>query len=158
MYLTDTELRVFIVISQRKRIGQGRGRWGRSKRREGFNEQFRVSMTSCCSFVCLLSVRKGWGSQKQLCGDEAQACILLQGSCPPQGSAGPCHRCATIEAAVSLPAFYANGARFPFTSRKTHRSVSCFSALALSHAQGFGNDEVIITHEQFTCCKKIYLL
>lgn len=60
MYLTNTELRVFKVISQRKRIGRGGGRG----RRDGFNEQFRGSMTSCCSLVRLLSVRQGRGESK----------------------------------------------------------------------------------------------
>lgn len=64
MYLTDTELRVFKVILKGKELARGRGEGGGSKRREGFNEQFRVSMTSRGSFVRLPSVRKGWRESK----------------------------------------------------------------------------------------------
>lgn len=117
MYLTNTELKSFFkVISQRKRIGRGGERRGGSKRRDGFNEQFRVSMTL---LLCPPSLCEE--------GEKAQACVLLQRSCSPCAPTGQGHRCATAEAAVSLPAFCANGARFPFTSRRRHRSVSCFS-------------------------------
>lgn len=140
--MTDTELGVFKVISQRKRIGQGQGVGGREQEERGIQ----CTVQSKHDFTWLLC-------PPSFCEEGVGGVKSSSAEMRPRPAS-----CCSAPALCEAPPGPANGARFPFTSRKRHRSVSCFSALALSHAQGFGNDEVIITHEQCTCCKRIHLL
>lgn len=56
-----------------------------------------------------------------------------------------------VRVGLSFPALKANGARFPFTSRKRHHSIACFFfffflALDLPYFQCFGKEKVVIAH------------
>lgn len=66
---------------------------GGSQRRDGLNEQVRVSTTSDGSSVLLLSVQKGgYGESKAAHGEKAQACGNAPVLCET-----PCHRWATLK-------------------------------------------------------------
>lgn len=88
MYLTNTELKSFFkVISQRKRIGRGGERRGGSKRRDGFNEQFRVSMTLllCPPSLCEEGEGGVKGSSVERRPRPASCCNAPALRAPPRG-------------------------------------------------------------------------
>lgn len=136
---------------------------GRTKEKEIYTDSINSSLWAWFLFVPLSSVYwKEWGKVKKCSSTEIM----------PQGRSLLCWKdprtpllyrknvnaASPFNTGISFPALNTNGARFPFTSRKRHRSMSSSSTSELPCFQCFGKDRSLLLISNLFTFLKIHLL